>query len=115
MSSELREWLQFGLWIAVGLYSWLANRERASRAQVDTLRRELDRAESRVAVIEERVKHLPSSEEFGQISADLRVLVQRLDSEREKDTLVRSSFDQQFALMRAQYDRIDLFLRGKFG
>lgn len=70
--------LQFLLTAGIGLYAWIATRHRATAESLRELERafeqRLDKHDSRIATMEERIEHLPSHEDIGKVWGSLESL-----------------------------------------
>jgi predicted nucleic acid-binding Zn-ribbon protein len=92
--------VQFGLWLVLGVYTWLQSRHQATQEQVTAIQRDISELAKNHAELEERVRHAPSARAVNDLSTGVAELKGELRAMR--DTL---------ALVNRQYERLDAYLR----
>lgn len=65
---------QFAFTALVGLYSLMAARRSSSKAEAEQLATRLATQDSRILVIEQRIEHLPESEQFHALAGDMKAI-----------------------------------------
>jgi hypothetical protein len=94
--------LQFLLWVAVGLYTWVSNRDRATKEQLDALEAQVHGLKVEMVRLEERVRHLPSERAFAALANQVGEMVGQMRGLRD---IVES--------VGRQYERVDDYLKGQ--
>lgn len=103
---EYKIWLDLLQWLVTGLIAatvWLRKPGEDAGEAVSLLRKELSKQLSglihRLIVVEERIKHSPSSEELAELEGTVKTISAQLLSQSESN-----------AVMRAQLTRIESYL-----
>lgn len=80
--------LQFVLWALIGIYTWQASRHRATRDHVERVERTVQDQQRHIAVLNERLAHVPSAGEVAELTGSLRELVAELGGLKAQVTQV---------------------------
>lgn len=82
---------QFAFTALVGLYSVLASRRSSSKAEAEQLATRLTNQDNRILVLEQRIDHLPDSQQLSDLAGDMKAIKAELAGvARELAPLARS-------------------------
>jgi len=79
MTEDVRFYIGLGQWVlmgAVGLYAWLANRQKVSSDDMTHL-------STRVTTLEEQMRHLPDQKMVNELAGDMKAVKSDLTAIRE--------------------------------
>lgn len=102
---------QFLITALIGIYVWQANRHRASREQIEKLRKDsderLDSHGERLTAIEQNQKHQPKAEDLTKLSLN----IERINGDVKALTANLEGIKDLGDMLRRQVNRIDDFLK----
>lgn len=70
---------QFAFTALVGLYSLMAARQASSKAEAKTITDRLTTQDNKILVLEQRIEHLPSSNQLSELAGDMKAIDARLE------------------------------------
>lgn len=112
--ADAKFWVDVLQWlttVSVGVYVWLSNRHRATRAQIEKVRdsheSRLQNHSDRLTALEEHLRHMPDGQTIKELTSEL----QKLHGDFRELNAKFEGFKDVADIMRRQVELMDEYLR----